>query len=143
LSLDPESSYRYLGSGSDLALEVSGPTVAECLARAVEGVASLFADVHPSIVGVGRRVELDGCSPSAQLRALLDEVHRCARDGHIVIALQPDGQPEVEGRLAVTLELVAWARARETSPVPDAIDWHDVRLEPDGDGWVGRIVAPL
>jgi SHS2 domain-containing protein len=140
VAVEADSSFRYLGNGADLALEVRGPTVESCLARAVEGFVATFADVHPSVVGRGHRFSVGDSAPSAVLLAVLEEIVRLGHEGDLAVAAAAsDG----DGRTHITFETVPVAAARLADAVPAVLAWHAVRLEPDGDAWVGRVVAAL
>jgi hypothetical protein len=140
MAVEADSSYRYLGNGTGLVLEVRGPTVGSCLARAVEGFSATFADVHPSVVGGDHCIRIDDASPSELLLAVLEEALRLGRQGRLAVtAAARDG----DGRTDIVFETVPFAAARLAGELPPALAWHDVRLEPDGDVWLGRAVAPL
>lgn len=140
---EADSEYRFLGNGDGLALEVTGPTMESCLARAVEGFASAFADVHPSVLGRSHRVEVAASSPTGLLRGLLEASMRLGSQGELAIGLCNAELDEV--CLRADLEAVPLSTARVVSAVPAMVCWHDISLErcDDNAGWVGRVVAGL
>lgn len=138
-----ESAFRYLGCGTALALEVSGPTVESCLARAVEGLGNAIAVVHPSVACRPVAVDLAvaGDSPAELLRAVLDAaVDRLVNDGEVALALAAvdcDGD-----RMRATLSVAPLGAARP--PVAaKAPTWQGVDLRRNGRGWTGRVLAEL
>jgi SHS2 domain-containing protein len=141
VAVDADSSYRYLGTGAQLALEVSGPTLESCLARAVEGLTSSFADVHPSVAGRPRRVLVDGSEPAWLLRGVLDAAVGIHTDGELAVTLA--GARRGDDELSADLEVVPLHAARLVNGLPHALVWHDVRLDRTDGHWVGRVVADL
>jgi SHS2 domain-containing protein len=141
VAVDADSSYRYLGTSAELALEVSGPTVESCLARAVEGLTASFADVHPSVAGRPRRVVVEGSAPAWLLRGLLDAAVGIHRDGELAVTLAGARRGDTE--LAADLEVVPLRAARLVDGVPHALVWHDFRLDRTDGHWVGCVVADL
>jgi hypothetical protein len=136
----PDGEYRHVGEGDRLALEVTGPTVESCLARAVEGLADRLADVHPSRNGTIRPVVVAGDSPSDLLRGVLDESIRLLGRGELAVLLTECslGVTGVDGRWEV-VDLDGAA----PSVTPWRLRWIDVRLEPVGGNWVGRMLASV
>lgn len=138
MAVERNSEYRHLGVGDGLALEVSGPTIEACLARAIEGLADGFADVHPSRNGEIRPIELEGTTPSRLLRALLDESVRLLSEGGLVILLTEC--TVTDGSLLGRWEVVTLDASRPAT-APWRLRWHEASLEPDGAGWAGRAIA--
>ncbi len=134
LATNQSGSYRYIGSGTDLALEVRGPSVESCLARAVEGVSAALADVHPSIVGRSHAVTLTPGTPASLLRGLLDAGVALHRGGEIAVGvLDVD---IVAGVPRIVVEAVP-----VLIDLPGALSWQTLTLERDDGHWLGRIVA--
>lgn len=134
--------YELVGRGSDLAIDVQGPDAAACLSAAVEGLAAFLADVPAEAPRRAEAVELSADSPPALLRALVEEaVVRLDADGEIVVGLE-DAQV-ADGRLAGDLVLVALEEADVHGVAPKAATWHDLRLEPEAEGWAGSVMLDL
>lgn len=135
---DDGSSFQYLGHGDGIAVQVAGPTVESCLARAVEGVGNAIASVHPSVASRPVAVAVEGDSPAELLRCLLDAVaERLDRHGEVALGL---ADPVHDGRsLHATLRVVPLAATRgpRRSGPPSPLD---VDLRPNGDGWRGVVV---
>lgn len=136
MALDVESSYRFLGTGDGLALEVSGPTMVDCLARAVEGLSASHVDVHPAVIASKHPLDVDtDASPAALLLAVLEGCMRLGQDGHAPVSLSVD---DVTG---ISIEAVPARSARLLEPWPPVLVWHELALEQVDGGWRGRIIA--
>lgn len=138
MAVEGTGEYHHLGVGESLAIEVSGPTMEACLARAIEGVAARFADIHPSQYGELRSVVVIGSSPSKLLHSLLSQSVRLLRSGELAVQLVDC--MVAEGRLNATWEVVRLDAIRPARS-PRRLRWHDVCLEPDRTGWTGRAIA--
>lgn len=138
MTLEIDSSFRVLGAGETLAIEVDGPTMADCLARAVEGLASCFADVHPSVATQRQPLNVLSAPDDAPqlLRALLDGLLALLEDGQLAIGLDATGDHLV-------VEVVPLTAVQLVAPVPSRLDWHDVALGATEHGWWGRAVAVM
>ena len=139
MAIEAESGYRYLGGGTGLALEVTGPTMESCLARAVEGLADACGDVHPSVVG--RRVEIvvDEAEPASMLRQVLARVASLRENGELPVRVEDT--TSVGGRVVVAVEVVRAPGIRLVMVVPPPTDWQHLALEQRDGHWVGRLVA--
>lgn len=135
-----DGEYQYLGQGDGLTLEVHGPTVESCLARAVEGFIAAFSDVHPSLIGSNHEVEVAGNSADALLLGALEEALRLGRSGQLAVAAT--AARIIDGRAILHLEAVPADVAR-ASGIPALLSWEEVRLERDDGLWRGRIVCHL
>jgi hypothetical protein len=136
VALEIDSSFRVLGAGATLAIEVDGPTMADCLTRAVEGLASCYADVHPSVASACHPLDL-ACVPvdaADLLRAVLDASLTLANRGELAIGLDANGDHLV-------VEVVPIAAVQMVAPIPARLEWHDVALGASEQGWRGRAVA--
>ena len=123
-----------------IAVEFSGPTLEATLARAVEGFAESFVDIHPSVVASHHRFEVSSPTPSGLLLAVLEECLRSRHDGTVAVGLSDlviDGQS-----LRAAMDTVQADHPHVRSELAPVISWHEVSLEPRaGGGWTGRIVA--
>jgi hypothetical protein len=143
---DGESRFRYVGSGSPLAMEVTGPTVDSCLARAVEGLGNAIAVVHPSVPcrTVAVPVDDDGRTPAALLRGVLEAaVVRMSTHGEVALALA--GVDRSGGTVRARLAVAPLSAARPPVATTRPPRWHGIDLHPDGPGggWHGVVVADL
>jgi hypothetical protein len=137
-----DGSFRYLGGGGKVAVEVSGSTFARCLARAVEGFMGAFADVHPAVQGRPTPVHLAAGDPGAQLHALLAAAVDLSTDDGIV-AFVHDVTGTAGGELDVTVEVVPRSCGVLAPPAPWLVTFHDVRLVEQRGRWRGCVVATL
>jgi SHS2 domain-containing protein len=141
LALDADGSYTELATGHGLAFELEAPSLAACLARAVEAFAESVADVHPSIVAEGHEVEITGATPSALLLGVLEECLRCVREGEVAVALK---NAEVAGGvLRGVVETVPASESGLRRTLPHVLSWHEVGIDDDpaSGTWRGRVVA--
>ena len=141
LALDANGSYTELATGHGFAFELEAPSLAACLARAVEAFAESVADVHPSIVTVGHTVEVTGATPSALLLGVLEECLRCAREGEVAVGLE---NAEVTGGvLRGIVETVPAVESGLRGDLPHVLSWHEVGIDDDpaSGTWRGRVVA--
>ena len=135
-------SYRIAGRGSDLGIDVSGPTAEACLKAAVAGFAAALAEVEPTVERTRRPVSVVGDAHTDLLVGLVDEaILRLDADGELAVGLT-DVDISGDGLHAV-LEVVDLAAARVHGAAPKAATWHDARLEPAGDHWDGHVMLDL
>ncbi|MGH9138506.1 MAG: archease [Acidimicrobiales bacterium] len=141
MTLESDGSFKDLASNHPLAVEVAGPTMEACLARAVEAFAEAVADVHPSMEASTRPLRIAWSStPSALLLAVLEECLRRGREGEVAVGLL-DAAVE-DGHLQGALQTVPASDPRLRARPRRVVSWHEVSLDRDGDdGWRGRIVA--
>lgn len=134
--------HRIVGRGSDVAIEVDGPTLEACLAAAVEGFASALATVAPGAPRHQQPVSVPGDAPADLLVGLIDEaILLVDADGLLAVRL---ARPRLGGEgLRATLELVALDDVRVHGTPPKAATWHEARLAPTGDGWGGHVMLDL
>ena len=123
-----------------IAVEFSGPTLEATLARAVEGFAESFVDIHPSVVAAHHPFEVSAPTPSGLLLAVLEECLRSRHDGTVAVGLS---DLVIEGdSLRAAMDTVQADLPHVRSGLAPVISWHEVTLEPGTDGgWSGRIVA--
>lgn len=126
--------------GHAIAVEFSGPTLEATLARAVEGFAESFVDIHPSLVAGHHPFEVVAPTPSGLLLAVLEECLRSRHDGTVAVGLS---DLVIEGdSLRAAMDTVQADQPHVHSELAPVISWHEVTLEPCPDGgWSGRIVA--
>jgi SHS2 domain-containing protein len=142
VALDAGSSYRFFGwRGHDVAIEVDGPTLAACVARAVEAFSSELADVHPSIVLTPMTVAVEASSPSLLLERLLDRVVQLVAEGTLPITADRVERNGATDRYLVRLQTVDASVARRLRLRPTSRDWRDVHLDQSPEGWHGVVVA--
>jgi SHS2 domain-containing protein len=134
--------YQIAGRGSDLAIEVTGPTAEACLAAAVEAFAAALAEVDGSVDRRREPITVPGTAPADLLVDLIDEaVLRLDTDGALAVGLA-DAQVDDDG-LRGALEMVDLADARVHGTAPKAATWHGARLERTGDHWEGHVMLDL
>jgi SHS2 domain-containing protein len=141
-SAERGGTYRIVGRGSDMAIEVTGPTAEACLAAAIEGFAAALAEVDPSVDRRREPITLPGAAPADLLVDLIDDaILRLDADGALAVGLT-DAQVDDDG-LRGALEIVNLADARVHGAAPKAATWHGARLERTSDGWEGHVMLDL
>lgn len=126
--------------GHALAVAFSGPSFEATLARAVEGFAQAFVDIHPSVVARRSPFSVVAPTPSGLLLGVLEECLRTQRDGRVAVGLFD--VELAEGSLTASIDSVEADHPHVHSGLSPVISWHEVSIEPcPGGGWAGRIVA--
>jgi hypothetical protein len=144
VAVDPVDAGGEWSSGSSeghtLSVELCAPSFEAALARAVEAFADALGEVHPSVEMDQHELVAAGVSPSAQLLAVLEECLRCRRDGRLAVTLSDVEQAGED--LRATVHSVPVDPEHDHASLGPVVSWHEVTLEPAGDGtWSGRIVA--
>jgi SHS2 domain-containing protein len=141
------ASYTLVGQGSDLVIEVAGPTVVACLDAVLRGfAAALLGGADPAsglaTAGTTRPVRVEGRDPPALLLGLVDEaILRLDTDGELVTGLA-DAEVGTEG-LVGHVRTAALDAVAVHGAAPKAATWHGLRLEPDDGGWSGQVMLDL
>ena len=134
--------YRLVGRGSDLGIDVTGPTAEACLCATVAGVAASVATVDDEVARRDEHIRLVGGTAVELLVGLVDEVIvRLDADGELAVDLA-GARIDGEGLRGV-LELVTLADVTLGGTAPKAATWHGARLEPEGDRWTGHVTIDL
>lgn len=135
--------YRLVGRGSDLAIEVSGPDPIACLEAAVAGFAASLAEVDADLPRQRRDLVVDGDAPDGLLVNLLDEaITALDTEGRLAVGL---AEANISGgRLRALLEVVDLDAVTVHGPAPKAATWHEARLEQvAADRWEGAVMLDL
>ncbi|MBW3604491.1 MAG: archease [Actinobacteria bacterium] len=134
--------YQVAGLGSDLGIDVAGPTPEACLTAAVAGLAAAVGEADETATRHDAPITVTGDAPVDLLVGLLDEViARLDADGELAVGLT-GAQLDDEGLHGV-LELVALADVSVRRRTPKAATWHGARLTPAGDRWTGHVMIDL
>lgn len=131
--------YRY---GSDLAVEVTAPDEAGCLAGAVRALAGEVARPDDLATRHHERIEIFGDQALDRLVGLLNHmIARLDTDGQLTVDLV---DPAVErDRLRGRLVLVDLGASRSLGPAPKAATWHRLEIAPRQRGWYATAVIDL
>lgn len=135
-------SYRLVGRGSDLGIDVTGATAEACLAAAVAGIAAAVGTPGDTATRRAEPVALTGATAVELLVGLVDEVIvRLDADGDLAVGLT--GARIDDDGLTGALQLVTLADVARRGSAPKAATWHGARLEADGDHWTGHVTIDL
>lgn len=135
--------YELTGRGADLEIAVAGPTAADCLAAAVEGLAASLTEVDRTAEPRSEDVEVAADDLPGLLVRLVDElILRLDTDGELAVGLT---DAEVaDHTLRGRLRLVDLATVTVHGDAPKAATWHGLALEPATEGgWRGRVMVDL
>lgn len=134
--------YRLVGRGSDLGIDVTGPTAEACLTAAVAGVAAMVGGTDDAARRHDASITIVGDAPVDLLVGLVDEVIvRLDADGQLAVGLRDVGIDD--NGLRGVLELVALEDVARHGRAPKAATWHGARLERDDDRWTGHVMIDL
>lgn len=138
----PTGTYDVVGRGSDIAIDVAGPTAEACLTAAVAGLAAAVGEVRETASRRDEQITVVGEVPVNLLVDLVDElIVRLDADGELAVGLR--GARIDDDGLHGALELVALADVSVRGGAPKAATWHGARLAPAGDGWTGHVMIDM
>ncbi|HZV52582.1 MAG TPA: archease [Candidatus Dormibacteraeota bacterium] len=132
---------------ADVIMEVTGPTLESCLARAGAGLFAVFAPPPTAEALTAYEIRVEGSSPEELLVAWLEELlYRGEVEGVVFTTFEVELQPEADG----VLVLVARVGGRRLRPEDEpggpsvkAVTRHQLRLGPGGEGWLARVVLDV
>lgn len=136
------SGYKLLPRAAEVIVAAWAPTVEGCLAQAVRGLVSGFADVRA--VRPQQMVAFV-CDPGPEdelLVEVLDEAIYLVH-AHDVVPVQVAVAPNSEGGLVGEFGVVPRADVTLRGRVPTAVTWHGLRLAWDGSAWRCHVVVEL
>lgn len=138
----PTGTYHVVGRGSDVGIDLTGPTPEACLAAAVAGLGAVVGEARDTAGRRDEQIMIAGDAPADLLVGLVDEViARLDADGELAVGL---GAARIDGDgLRGRLELVALADVSVRGGAPKAATWHGARLAPAGDGWAGHVMIDM
>lgn len=134
--------YRVTGRGSDLGIDVAGPTPEACLSAAVAGLAAAVGDVDVAAASSDGPITVPGHTPVDLLVGLIDEaIVRLDADGELAVGLTA-ARLDDDGLHGV-LHLVPLADVPVRRSSPKAATWHGARLAPHDGRWTGHVMVDL
>ncbi len=129
--------YVELEHTADLGVQVRGATAEETLARLVCVFGRLLAGDDDVAVGPAVRIEAPGGDlPLAAADILRDLLYRFATERMVPSACRT---LHLHPQVAVEVALGTWDPERGGADIK-AITLHQLRFEPDGDGWLAQVV---
>ncbi|MET8989586.1 archease [Nonomuraea wenchangensis] len=125
--------HRPLPHTADTRIQAWAPTVGECIAQAVLGMAESFLDLDGAAVIGERDLDVEPGEPQDQLVAVLDEViYLMDTTGQIPIRAEAEhGQHGLRLHLAMA-DVTA---VSQTGAVPKAVALHQLTFEHHADRW--------
>jgi SHS2 domain-containing protein len=127
--------YRAVPHTADLRVEAWAETCCDCIAAALRGLISTFADVGGArpVRVVQRQVEAG--SPADLLAAAADEIiYILDTDGEIPLSVQVRPGHPTRSSIVLRLELASAGSAEFTGAIPKAVSLHELACEADAVG---------
>lgn len=140
---EPPNGHRLLPHTADCIIEAWGPDRPSCMAEALAALVDSFAEV-PDDARTGRVVPLSAPPGGAEdvLVGLLEDVI-FALDVFSVVPVRFHLEETEDGGVAGDMEVVPVALVHRAGPVPKAVSYHGLSIEPDGDGWRCHVLVDV
>jgi SHS2 domain-containing protein len=130
-----DQGYRTVPHTADLRIEAWAGSRADCIAAALRGLVSSFADVGSAAPVRLVELRVPAESPADALAAAGDEIiYLLDTEAEIPVSVQVREPPPGTTHLIVTLELASARGAEFTAAIPKAISLHGLACEPDSAG---------
>jgi len=135
-----QQGHRSVPHTADLRIEAWAGSCHECVAEALRGLVSSFADVSGAPVARATERELPAVSPADLLATAAEEViYILDTTGEVPVSVlvRPAGCPDQQDLAAgmvVILELASASRVQFTGAVPKAVSFHRLACQPDASG---------
>lgn len=133
--------HRTVAHTADTRIEAWAPTVGECLAEAVLGMAESFLDLRGAPVAARHDLPVAPAPPADRLVAVLDEViYLMDTTGRV-----PVGATAVAGPsgLVLRLDLADLSDVPQIGAVPKAVALHRLVFEPRDGGWACAVTLDV
>lgn len=140
-ALEP-SGYRLLPHTADVMIAAWAPTIEDCLAQAVRGLVSCFAEVHTARP---RRLVPFVCAPAPESELLVELLEEAIYviDAQDVIPVQVAVARTADGGLVGEFGVASPSDVELTGPVPKAVTRHRLRLERDDSTWRCEVIVDV
>jgi len=134
---------REIAHTADVGFVVEAPSRASCFERAVLALAGVIADTTTVVPRDRRELRVAAGEAEGQLHALLHEVLLLAQlHAFLVCAAEVSEAPGGAIDAVVAGERYDPARHHLHGEVK-AVTWHQLRVEPAGDGWRARVILDV
>ncbi len=134
---------REVAHTADVGFEVEAPTIAACFERAALGLARVIADVEAVAPRERRVVAVEADDRTALLHDFLHALLLLALvEGFLVSGVEVTAIDEQHVRALLVGEALDPARHRLHAEVK-AVTWHELAVEPAGDGWRARVILDV
>jgi SHS2 domain-containing protein len=136
------SGHRLLSHTADVRVSAWAPTVEDCLAEAVRGLVSCFAEVqaaHP------QRLVAFACEPAPESELLVELLEEAIYviDAHDAVPVQVAVARTAEGGLVGEFAVADRADVALVGPAPKAVTRHDLRFAQDGSVWRCEVLVDV
>jgi SHS2 domain-containing protein len=136
------SGYRLLPHTADVMVSAWAPTVEDCLAQAVRGLVSCFAET-----GAARpqRLVPFACDPAPESELLVELLEEAIYviDAHDAIPVQVAVVRTADGGLVGEFGVADRAEVELIGPMPKAVTRHNLRFAPDGSTWRCAVIVDV
>ncbi len=136
------SGHRLLSHTADVRVCAWGPTVEDCLAEAVRGLVSCFAEVRAA---EPQRLVAFACDPAPESELLVELLEEAIYviDAHDAVPVQAAVERTAEGGLVGEFAVAERADVAPVGPVPKAVTRHGLRFGQDGPTWRCEVLVDV
>ncbi len=138
----PSSGHRVLAHTSDFVIEAWGPDPPTCMTEAMAALVEEFASAPEPPATEVVPLAADAGPPEEQLVSLLEEVIYDLD----VLSVVPVGIhlfSDEDGGVVGDMEVVPLEGVTMVGPVPKAVTYHELSMEPDVGGWRCRVLIDV
>ncbi|MGW0885476.1 archease [Streptomyces sp. NPDC002671] len=133
--------HRSLAHTGDLRVEAWAPTREECIAEAIRGLVSSFAELPAGAPGVARECVVSSEDDGRLLAAVLEEViYRMDAAGELPVDVAVTPAPH---GVRVRFVMADCSTATQTGAVPKAVALQGLALARDSHGFTGRVTLDV
>jgi SHS2 domain-containing protein len=134
---------REIQHTADVGFQVEAPTRDGCFERAALALADVIADTSTVVPRERRELRVAGDDAESRLHELLHSVLLLAQvEGFLVSAAEVSAAGACTLRAVVAGERYDPARHHLRGEVK-AVTWHQLCVEPTGDGWRARVILDV
>jgi SHS2 domain-containing protein len=136
------SGHRLLPHTADVMVSAWAPTVEGCLAQAVRGLVSCFADIRTV---PPERLVAFVCDPGPDSELLVQVLEEAIYlvDAHDMVPVQVTVARTRDGGLVGEFGVAARSDVALVGPAPKAVTRHELRLERDDSTWRCQVVIDV
>ena len=136
------SGYRLLPHTADVMVSAWAPTVEDCMAQAVRGLVSCFAQTRAARP---QRLVPFACDPAPQSELLVEVLEEAIYmiDAHDAVPVQVSLVRTPDGGMVGEFGVAARADVELIGPAPKAVTRHNLRFARDGSTWRCEVIIDV